>query len=130
MRKTIDVKWMEKKDACTSGIEWFKEHGKRSMKATMLELAIQEEFSNLGWLIEKALQNKKEAVTLAIFSASRCIQAFEKEYPNDDRPRKAIEAAQAWLDDPTEENRSAAKSAESAARSVEFQKIIEFMFKK
>ena len=119
MRKTLDMKWLKKNEACGDGLKWYKKHGKRSVKATMLELVKQNRFSDLKWLIEKALQTKKESVTLAIFAANRCINKFEKECPDDDRPRKAIEAAQAWLDDPTEENVIAALSAaRSADRSA------------
>jgi hypothetical protein len=44
-------------------------------------------------------------VSIAIDAAKNCIHVFEKEYPTDDRPRKALEAAEKWLNDPTEENR-------------------------
>jgi hypothetical protein len=44
-------------------------------------------------------------VSIAIDAAKNCIRVFEKEYPTDDRPRKALEAAEKWLNDPTEENR-------------------------
>jgi len=61
---------------------------------------------------------KEDSVSLAIFAAELCIDNFEKEYPTDKRPRQAIEAAKKWLKNPTEENRSAAGSARSAAESV------------
>ncbi len=66
---------------------------------------------------------KKDSVALSIFSAELCIGIYEKQYPNDDRPRKAIEAAKKWLKNPTKENESAAESAAwsaawSAARSA------------
>ena len=40
---------------------------------------------------------KEDSVELAIFSAELVIDIFEKKYPGDDRPRKAIEAAKAYL---------------------------------
>ena len=62
---------------------------------------------------------KKDSVALAIFSAELCIGIYEKQYPNDDRPRKAIEAAKVWLTNPTEENRAgAAWAAWDAARAA------------
>ena len=71
---------------------------------------------------------KPDSVALAIYAAELVIGNYEKEYPDDKRPRLAIEAAKAWLNDPTEENRvtttittiawSAARSAESAAWSA------------
>ncbi len=65
---------------------------------------------------------KQDSVALSIFAAELCIKNYEKKYPNDARPRNAIEAAKKVLADDTEENRSAAesaaRSAESAARSA------------
>ena len=61
---------------------------------------------------------KKDSVALSIFSAELVLDNFEKLYPNDDRPRKAIEATKKVLENDTEENRSAAESAWSAAESA------------
>ena len=69
---------------------------------------------------------KKDSVALSIYAAELCLNNFEKVYPNDKRPREAIEAAKKWLENPTEKNQSAAASAawsawlaaESAAKSA------------
>jgi len=47
----------------------------------------------------------------AIDCAERMLKSFEEKYPEDRRPREAIEAARRCLEDPTEENRSAARLA-------------------
>ena len=54
---------------------------------------------------------KQDSVALSIFSAELCIRNFEKSYPDDKRPREAIEGARKWLKEPTKENKSAARSA-------------------
>ena len=48
------------------------------------------------------LWKKEDSVSLAIFAAELVIGVYEEKHPNDDRPRKAIEAAKAWLADPSE----------------------------
>ena len=48
---------------------------------------------------------KKDSVAIAIYSAELCLENFEKVFPNDKRPREAINAAKRWLENPTEENR-------------------------
>ena len=58
---------------------------------------------------------KKDSIALSIYSAELCIDNFEKVYPNDKRPREAIEAAKKWLKYPTAKNKSAAKSAAKSA---------------
>jgi len=52
--------------------------------------------------------DKRLAVTIAIFFAEDVLPIFEKEYPEDKRPRKAIEAAKAWIVNPCRETASAA----------------------
>jgi hypothetical protein len=66
--------------------------------------------------ITKAYYWDKEAsVKLAIFSAELVIDIYEKQCPNDSGPRKAIEAAKKYLENPTEENKAAANAAANAA---------------
>jgi hypothetical protein len=54
------------------------------------------------------------AATFAADCAERVLGLFEAKFPDDDRPRKAIEAARACIADPTPENRAAARAAEAA----------------
>lgn len=57
---------------------------------------------------------KKDSVSLAIFAAELVLKNYEDKYPNDLRPRQAIEAVKEVLKNNTEENRSAAEAAWSA----------------
>jgi hypothetical protein len=66
----------------------------------------------------KEIDVKKVMLPLACICARRSLKHFEDKYPKDDRPRKAIEAAETYIKNPTEKNRSAAESAESAAWSA------------
>ena len=61
---------------------------------------------------------KEDSVALAIFAARLCLKDFEDVYPEDDRPRKAIEAAENDQQNPSDAARSAAESARSAAWSA------------
>ena len=66
--------------------------------------------------IQKAyLWQKRDSVALAVYAAEQVIDIFEKKYPDDQRPRKAIEAAKEWLKNPTPENRAAAVVAAADA---------------
>jgi hypothetical protein len=69
-------------------------------------------------LIKTFKWDKIDSVALSIYAAELCIKNYEKVYPKDDRPRKAIEAAKKWLSEPTEENRSVAKSVAKSAESA------------
>src|SRR3990167_5430488 len=61
---------------------------------------------------------KKDSLRLAIFSSELCLKNYEKEYPEDKRPRDAIEAAKKVLFKDTAKNRSAAESAAWSAGSA------------
>jgi len=61
---------------------------------------------------------KKDSVALSIFTAELCLNEYEKLYPDDKRPREAIEAARAVLLHDTAKTRSAASAAWSAAESA------------
>ena len=62
--------------------------------------------------------DKKLSVQLAVFCARDVLPIFEAKYPSDDRPRLSIEAAEAWIESPTEENRQKAIEARSAAAAA------------
>ncbi|MDE2021088.1 MAG: hypothetical protein KGJ13_12190, partial [Patescibacteria group bacterium] len=69
--------------------------------------------------IVKAWHWKKEdSVSLAIFAAEQVISIYEKKYPDDDRPRKAIQTAKEYLKDPTKKNAYAAYAAANAAKAA------------
>ena len=59
---------------------------------------------------------KKLAVEFSCECAERVLPVFEARFPENDVPRKAISAARAWLADPTEDNRLAAKASRSAVK--------------
>jgi len=61
---------------------------------------------------------KRIAVELAIFSARLCLKNFEKEFPDDNRPRLAIESAEKYFKKPSTKTKLAAKSAAWSAESA------------
>ena len=62
-----------------------------------------------------AEQIHHELVSLAVEAAELVLPIFEREYPKDGRPRKAIEAAKAWLKNPSDKTADAAAHAAHAA---------------
>jgi len=69
---------------------------------------------------EKLKKNQKFLALWAADCAEHVLPFFEKEYPEDDRPRKAIEAARAWVHGEMKvgDARKAAVAAHTAARST------------
>ena len=67
-------------------------------------------------IIEARIWEKADSVALAIFAAELVLENFERVFPEDKRPRLAIEAAKEWIRNPAEN--SAAAAARSAAASA------------
>ncbi|MFN2236780.1 MAG: putative immunity protein, partial [Anaerolineales bacterium] len=63
-----------------------------------------------NWLLVRCL-NKKQAVQYAVFAAELSLPLFEAKYPDDDRPRKAIECAKAYVKKPCKKTKAAAWDA-------------------
>jgi hypothetical protein len=60
-----------------------------------------------------------EAVLFGLKCASSVLDIFEARYPNDKRPRLALEAAYTYLKNPTEENKKACSYAAAAAYAAD-----------
>lgn len=68
------------------------------------------------WLYKYSINpDQISAVKIAVMSAECVIDIFENRNPGDTRPRKAIAAARAWIENPTEKNRQNAADAAYAA---------------
>ena len=115
--KIITIKWLKKEDACKEGIKWFKKQKEREVIKVVKALMNDKHLDWANWLLPRTM-TYKQYVSYAIFAAEQCLSRWEKKYPKDRRPRKAIEAAKKCLKNPSKKNKDAAWSAESAARSA------------
>jgi len=61
---------------------------------------------------------KNDSVLLAIYAARLVLKIYEDKYPDDKRPREAIEAAEAYQKCPCEKHKNAAESASWPAWSA------------
>ncbi|MCD6590555.1 MAG: hypothetical protein J7K72_01125 [Candidatus Aenigmarchaeota archaeon] len=62
----------------------------------------------------------KDSIALAVFAAELVLPIFEKEYPNDKRPRKAIETAKEVLERSTPKNMTITDVANAATDAVAY----------
>jgi hypothetical protein len=113
----ISVRWLKKKNACSEGVKWFEEQEKAEGMDVLKALISDGELSYANWLVVRLL-DRPGYLAYAIFSAEQVIDIFESKYPGDKRPRQAIEAAKAVLENDTHKNRDAASAAASAASSA------------
>lgn len=131
MNISLDV--LKKYGACDPGIECFKYLKTRTLSETINkcmdlsdDVVLQwtddklDKYRWCNWLLSRILP-KDEKIKYAIYSAKLVIDIFEKKYPNDNRPRKAIEAAELYLEGKVtkEQLRDAANAAYAAANAVD-----------
>jgi len=113
--KIITIKWLENKNACSEAIQLFKENSINDPIEIIKYFIKKKEHLDWGnWLIVRIF-NKKQKVQYAVFAAKQVISIYERKYPNDDRPRIAIKAAEKYLNNPTKSNKNTAAAAAYAA---------------
>jgi hypothetical protein len=113
-RKRITLALLEKHHACTGGVDWFKAQKKTELRDVVAALIDDGRANWANWLLARTMTLRQKR-QYAIFAAEQVIDIFEKKYPNDKRPREAIEAAKRVLKSPTAANKEKARAAAAAA---------------
>ena len=114
----ITKEWLEKENACIDGLEWFTKQNKEFEPVPLLNLLIKKnQLDWTNWLVVRVM-DYRQYVSYAVFAAEQVIDIFEKEFPDDKRPREAIEAAKKCIENPSDENKKEAARAASAAESA------------
>ena len=111
----INLQFLESKNACEDGIEYFKENYPEEIdaKELILDLISKNKHRWANWLINRLL-TKETRIKYAIFAAEQVLHIFENKYPDDSRPRKAIESAKEYLNNPNAAAYAAADAADAA----------------
>ena len=115
----ITVKLLREQRACGPGIVAFQKQFQKPVElASVVKYAIKSKDFELlryaNWLIVRCLTHEQK-VEYAIHAAELVIGIYEKKYPSNTAPRKAIEAAKAYLANPCEKTKKAADAAADAA---------------
>ena len=112
--KKITAKWLTEMNACCSEEE--KEEAEKIGDIFQIINILKEKnrLRDVHWLLTNYF-NKRQRIKYAIFASEQFIDNFENRYPEDKRPRSAIEAAKAYLKNPCKETENAAASAASLA---------------
>jgi hypothetical protein len=103
----VTNEWLKSKSACREGYEWSLKQENRELIPFLDALVKENHWNWANWVVVRVM-DKTQNVKYAIFAAEQVIHIYEKKHPEDKRPRKAIEAAQAYLDNPCENTRAAA----------------------
>ncbi|MBU6231505.1 hypothetical protein KGP36_02450 [Patescibacteria group bacterium] len=99
--------------ACAEAREWLKAEGVTTLAETW-DTCPRADW--MVWMLRRTDKwDKPMMVKIAIACAEQVLGIYETRQPGDDRPRKAIEAAKAYLADPSEKNREKARKSAAAA---------------
>ena len=116
--KRITSKYLASFSACWEAQTVFAERfPKGASVKVVFDALIPDKLDWANWLIARLL-NHKNRIRYAIYVAEQVIEIFEKKYPDDTRPRKAIEATKAVLKKNNKDNRDAAHAASYAAHAA------------
>ena len=117
----VTKEFLHEKSACAEGLKFVFNHKLIGLEDVdfLNKLIEHDKLDWANWLIVRVM-GRKQYLAYAIFAAEQVLENFERKYPTDLRPRKAIEAAKKILENDTEENRTAAAAtaASSAAYSA------------
>jgi len=106
----ITKRWIKKQDFNEEFFNWFSHQKETNGINIIKSLRDENEFETANWLFVK-LMTYKQYVSYAVFSIEQVIGIYEKKYPNDKRPRKAIRAVKKFIDNPTKENKDSTTAA-------------------
>ena len=108
----ITEKWLKEKEVCNEVMVEFRKQGVESFEGIdlMEKLITEKRYDWANWLIMR-LMNSKQKIQYAVFAVEQVLDIFERKYPDDKRPRKAIEAAKKCIENNTDRNRTAAANA-------------------
>jgi hypothetical protein len=110
----ITQEWLVEKSACKEGREWFLSQGETDGVKVVEKLMAEDRLDWASWLVVR-IMNRPQYIGYAVFAAEQVLGIFEERYPDDKRPRQAIEAAKQCIVRDTPENRSSAAAAAYAA---------------
>lgn len=131
----ITKKWLQEKSACPCGVKWFLAQKETDAVEVLEKLISENQLRWANWTIVRVM-NYKQYVSYAVFAAEQVLDIYEKKYPDNKRPRKAIEAAKRCIENPSEENKNAAATTDyavtdyyAAAADALRKKILEYGIK-
>jgi len=111
----VTDKWLERWEPCEYAVNFVKEKTKSRCEFEILNILIDNEWLvDANWFIVRRM-TYKQYVKYACYAAKQVLPTFEKKYPYEKRPRKAIAAALKCAKNPSKENKTAAAHAAYAA---------------
>ena len=110
----ITDEWIKQNSPCPEALDWYEDYLGKSPGVILKRLIKAKKYDWANWFIVRVMEYK-DYVSYAVFAVEQAISIYEKKYPDDKRPRNAIEAAKKCIDNSSWENKDAAYAAAYAA---------------
>lgn len=87
----ITEKFLNDRNACQEGMEWVAQNKLIGLEPILFLKGLMNGDKNewANWLIVRVM-TQDQKIRYAIYAAEQVIDIYKKNYPNDNRPRKAI----------------------------------------
>ena len=115
--KKITEEWIKKHNPCSEALEWYGDYIGKPPIEILNRLIKAKKYQWANWFIVRVM-TYKQYVSYAVYAEEQVIDIFEKKYPDDKRPRLAIEAAKKCIKNPSKENRAAWATAWEAGATA------------
>jgi len=108
--------WLKQHKPCQEAIDWWAQKEQDPIKI-LNNLIAEKRYDWANWFIVRVMEYQ-DYVAYGVFAAEQVLPIFEEAYPDDKRPRKAIEVAKRCIKNPSEKNKEAARAAWVAAEAA------------
>lgn len=99
----ITKRWLKKWRPCREAIDWLNEQDIKDVFKLIKRLRqsdINDKYGWLFWAIPRLLKTHRDRVRFAVYAAWLVLPEFEKECPDDKRPRETLSLVKKWLKNP------------------------------
>jgi len=110
----ITKEFLKEENACRSGYEWWLSNCEGLSNQDQIKKLAEHRNDWANWLLVRVLPYKQR-IMYAVFAAEQVIDIYEKKYPDNKKPRLAIEAAKKCIKNPSSKNKKDAAYAADAA---------------
>ena len=112
----LSAELLKSLEPCYEGYKWYVKNCKSTQDTVdIIKMLIKEnELDWANWVMSRTLSGENK-VRYAIYAAEKVIGIFEEKYPDDKRPRLAIEASKNYLANPCHRTKASAAKAAKAA---------------
>ena len=115
----LTKRWLKNRGACKDAYQWYLKQETENVEELFSRAMEEKRYSDINWVLSQKLE-RLDKIRYAVYAAELVIDIWEKQNKDD---RKAIEAAKAYIKNPSKKNRDAAYEAANVANKASAGKV-------